>query len=158
MIAPTRPTTQTAPVTGSEANTDAKRPTSLPGFRRLLAAACWTCAPVLAYFLIEGKLWPALSIGIGLVLSVTVCAMLYLFVARGMDYFVASVRGTSGAQQKNGSVGQFVILLPAKFLVIGLLGWALLTLHQINYIAVLVGFGLAQIAITVTAARHFTKR
>lgn len=158
MIAPTRPKTETIPAPGPETNTDVKCPASLPDFRRLLAAACWACAPVLAFFLIGGKLWPALSVGIGLVLSVTVCAMLYLFVARGMDYFVASVRGTGGAQQKNGSVGQFVILLPAKFLVIGLLGWALLTLHQINYIAVLVGFGLAQIAITVTAARHFAKR
>lgn len=152
MIAPPRPDTQTV------TDPDAERPASLPGYRQLVAAACWVCAPVLAFFLLQGKLWLALSVGIGLALSVTVCAMLYLFVARGMDYFVAGVRGTSGAQAKNGSVGQFVILLPAKFLAVGLLGWALLTLHQINYIAVLVGFGLAQTAITVTAARHFTKR
>lgn len=153
MIAPSRPETETAPVPAPEA----KVPSSLPGYRQLLTAACWVCSPFAAFFLLQGKLWLALSVGIGLALSVTVCAMLYVFVARGMDYFVAGVRG-SGAQNKNGSVGQFVILLPAKFLVVGLLGWALLTIHQINDIAVLVGFGLAQTAITVTAARHFTKR
>ena len=154
MIAPSRPETETAPAPSP----DAKRPSSLPGYRQLLTAACWVCAPLIAFFLLRVKLWLALSVGIGLVLSVTVCAMLYLFVVRGMDYFVAGARGTGGAQAKNGSVGQFVILLPAKFLVVGLLGWALLTIHQINDIAVLVGFGLAQTAITVTAARHFTRR
>jgi hypothetical protein len=152
MIAPSRP--DVPPV--SAVGTNTKRPISLPTYGRLVSASCWVCAPIIAFLLLGGRMWLALSVIIGLVLSVTVCGLLYLFVARGMDYFVAGVRG--GPQEKNGSVGQFMLLLPAKFLIVGLLGWALLTLHSINYIAVLVGFGLAQTAIAVTAARHFTKR
>lgn len=151
MIAPSRPETPAVDTPHAE------RRNSLPTYRQLVTSACWVCAPALAFFLLQGKLWPAVSVGIGLALSVTVCGLLYLFVARGMDYFVAGVRGTSGAQ-KNGSTLQFALLLPAKFLLVGVLGWALLTLHSINYLAVLVGFGLAQAAITFTAAKHFTKR
>lgn len=152
MIAPSRPETPAVDTPHAE------RRNSLPTYRQLVTSACWVCAPALAFFLLQGKLWPAVSVGIGLALSVTVCGLLYLFVARGMDYFVAGARGGGGAQEKNGSVLQFALLLPAKFLLVGLLGWALLSLHSINYLAVLVGFGLAQAAITVTAARHFTKR
>ncbi len=151
MIAPTRPETSTdAP------GVDLERRIGLPSFGRLVSASCWACAPAVAFLMLSRHLWLTLSVLMGLALSVTVCGMLYLFVARGMDYFVAGVRG--GVREKNGSVGQFVLLLPAKFVVVGLLGWALLTLHSINYVAVLVGFGLAQTAIAATAARHFTKR
>lgn len=152
MIAPPRQKT-----TKVDAPAPAETPrASLPGFGRLASVACWTCAPLLAIFLVKGWVWSSLSLVVGLVLSLTVCSMLYLFVARGMDYLVA--RGQGGAAEKNGSVLSFAVLLPLKFVLVGLIGWALLTLHSINYLVVLIGFMLAQTAITVTAARHFKKR
>ncbi len=153
MIAPAREDVSAPAAT--QAN---PKPAPLPDFRRLAAAAGWINAPLLAVFLLGGKPWLAGSVLVGLALSLSVCGFLYLFVAVGMNYITAGLGGRGSAAGKNGALGQFVLLLPVKFLILAGIGWALLTLHGIHYGAVLAGFALAQAAIVFTATRHFQKR
>jgi len=132
-------------------------PPALPEFRRLATAAGAAAGLPVALCLLGGKLWLALSWAGGAALSLLVCALLYGFVAHGMASLGQSLRGPGGAAARGGSMAMFGILLVGKFVLVGLAGYALMSVRQINLPCVLAGFLLAQTAIVVTAARHFKK-
>lgn len=93
----------------------------------------------------------------GAALSLLVCALLYGFVAHGMANLGQSLREPGGAAARGGSMAAFGALLVSKCVLVGLAGYALMSVRQINLLCVLIGFLLAQTAIVVTATRHFKK-
>ena len=147
-----------APVqqTNTPVNDEVKPPAALPDFPRLARAAIQVNAPIVAVLLLLGKLWLSLSVVIGVALSLATCGFIYLFVSRGMDLYSATA-SSEHRTNKNGSLPQFLLLLPAKFLVLALIGWALLSSHSVNYFAVLAGFALAQATVVMTAGKHYNK-
>jgi hypothetical protein len=129
-------------------------PAALPHFDRLLSAAALVSAPLVAVALIVGKPWTAGSLLAGMVISLTVCGLLHLFVLRIMPFLVAGLQGRMDESVKNGAVVQFVAMIAVKFLILGLIGYAIINFHQVFLPAVLVGFALAQTAIVFTVSRH----
>lgn len=128
-------------------------PAALPGFRHLAGAAClWGALPI-ALLLLAGRLWLAVSVGLGLAISLGVCGLLFLFVERVAPLFFGAARGRAGSALTGGAQLQFLLLLGAKLVFIALLGAAFLTLRHVNSIAVLIGFLLAQTAIVLLALR-----
>jgi len=134
-------------------NAPEKSSTALPGFDRLAGAACTLGALPVALLLLTGRLWPAVSVVLGVGISLGVCGLLFLFVERVMPVFFGSVRGQAGTLATQGTQLQFFFLLGAKLLFIALVGAAFLTLHHVNPVAVLVGFVLGQSAIVLSAIR-----
>ncbi len=130
----------------------------LPVFRRLLSAAMLVCAPLMAVALLFGKPWTAASLLAGMIISLTVCGLLHLFVTRIMPFLVAGLHGQAAQSASSGAVAQFGALLAIKFLVLGFIGYAILNFHEVYLPAVLAGFALAQAAIVVTVARHLNTR
>lgn len=143
------PLTKTVP---SE-NAPAKPSTALPGFDRLAGAACTFGALPVALLLLTGRLWPAVSVALGVGISLGVCGLLFLFVERAMPMIFGSVGGQAGSLATQGTQLQFLFLLGAKLAFITLVGTAFLTLHHVNPVAVLVGFVLGQTVIVMSAIR-----
>ena len=127
---------------------------SLPRFSRLLSAAMLVSAPLAGLALLFGKPWTAASLAAGAVISLTACGLLHLFVTRIMPFLVAGLSGQADRSAGNGAVAQFGMLVLVKFLVLGLIGYAIINFHEVYLPGVLVGFALAQTAIVVTVARH----
>jgi len=134
-------------------NAPAKSSTALPGFDRLAGAACTLGALPVALLLLTGRLWPAVSVALGVGISLGVCGLLFLFVERAMPVFFGAARGHAGTLATQGSQLQFFFLLGAKLAFIALVGAAFLTLRHVNLSAVIVGFVLGQAAIVVSAIR-----
>lgn len=130
-----------------------KASTALPGFRRLAGAACTVGALPIALLLLTSRLWLAISVLLGVGISLGVCGLLFLFVERVMPVFFGAARGGSGAAAAQGSQFQFLLLLGAKLAFIALVGAAFLALHRVSPIAVLIGFVLGQSAIVLSAIR-----
>lgn len=137
----------------SAENAPLKASASLPGFRRLAGAACTVGALPIALLLLTGRIWPAVSVAVGVGISLGVCGLLFLFVERVMPILFDVVRGGAGAAAAQGSQVQFLLLLGAKLAFIALVGAAFLTLRHINPIAVIIGFVLGQSAIVLSAIR-----
>ena len=131
----------------------AKPVAALPGFGRLAGAACTLGALPIALLLLTGRLWLAVSVALGVGISLGVCGLLFLFVERAMPVFFGSVRGQAGTLATQGTQLQFFFLLGAKLVFIALVGAAFLTLHRVNPVAVIVGFVLGQTAIVLSAIR-----
>lgn len=130
----------------------------LPEYGRLLKAAFFAVAPLVALSLLAGKPWWAVSLLAGCAISAAVGGALHLLIGRAMGYFVAAQRGGANAQQANpGSVLQFAALLLGKFVVIAGIAWAIASVHALNLLVVLAGFLVAHVALIVTATR-FLKR
>lgn len=138
MIAPPRPNPTEEPN---------EKKASLPGPPRFLSAATWAIALPVAVCLLGGRVWLAVSLGAGMTLSLVVCGLLYVFVEFGMKLLTITDR----TQKPN--LLPLLVLLPGKFLILGLAGWAIFSVRAISLPAVLVGFVLAQAAIVVTASR-----
>ena len=128
--------------------------TPLPQFKRLFSAASFVSAPLVAVALLFGKPWTAASLVAGAAISLAVCGLLHLFVTRIMPFLVAGLSGRIDRSAGNGAVVQFAALIVVKFLVLGLVGYAIINFHEVFLPAVLVGFVLAQAAIIVTVSRH----
>lgn len=105
----------------------------------------WAVALPAALCLLAGRVWLAVSLAAGMALSLIVCGLLYVFVEFGMKLL------TDGTRRPN--LLPLLVLLPGKFLILGLAGWAIFSVRAISLPAVLVGFVLAQAAIVVTASR-----
>jgi hypothetical protein len=129
----------------------------LPQFKRLLSAASFVSAPLVAVALLFGKPWTAASLVAGAAISLAVCGLLHLFVTRIMPFLVAGLNGRIDRNAGNGAVMQFAALIVVKFLVLGLIGYAIINFHEVSLPAVLVGFVLAQAAIIVTVSRHLNR-
>lgn len=152
MIAPSPPpTTSDLPVSRPS-------PVLLPSFRRLLSVAGMVNLPVLAVLLLMGHLKLAYSEAAGFVVSVLVCGLLYLLVGRGMAYYVGSLGGRGSAAPTAAATAQMAGLLLAKFLVLGLAAYAVISLHGISLPAVLGGFLITHAAIVITATRHLKEQ
>lgn len=130
---------------------------ALPSFARMARIAGIAISPFVALCLIGGKVWLALSLMAGVVLSLAVCGMLYLFVNLGMASMVAGLQERSAAD-RSAQTMQFILALFAKFLVLAGVGYAVMTLHSISLPAILTGFIVAQTAIVLTATRHWNSR
>ena len=126
----------------------------LPGFNLLFSAAALITAPLVAVALIAGKPWTAGSLVAGMTISLIVCGLLHLFVTRIMPLLVVGLQGPGSVIARNGVVTQFVALVAVKFLVLGLIGYAIINFPEVYVPAVLVGFALAQAAIVVTVSRY----
>ena len=120
-------------------------------------ASAIAASPFVALCLVGTKLWAAISLTAGVGLSLAVCGLLYLFVDCGMTHLVSGLRGR-GKTDVGSQTLQFMLVLFTKFLVLGGVGYAVLTFHAINLLAVLLGFIVAQAAIILTAIRHWTPR
>ena len=137
----------------ASAQADAPQPSrkpsaALPSFRALAGSACAAGTLPVAALLLLGRAWPAVSVALGVGISLGVCGLLFLFVERVMPTVFGAARGNAAAAQP-----QFLLLLGAKLLFIALVGTAFLTLHSVNPIAVVAGFVLGQGAIVVSAIR-----
>lgn len=124
---------------------------ALPGFNRLAGAAFVSGLLPVALLMLCGRAVLAGSAALGVIVSLGVCGLLFLFIERIMPAFVGTARRNSGAV--HGSQFQFLLLLGAKLLVIALVGAAFLTLRPINPIAVLAGFLVGQTTMIVSALR-----
>jgi len=129
----------------------------LPGFSRLVLAVAMVIAPAAAICLVAVKLWWAGSLVAGALMSVAACGLLHVFVQKIMPYFIAGLQGKARTADP-AAVVQFVGLLAVKFVILGLVGYAILNFHAINLPVVLIGFALAQTAIIFTVARHLNTR
>lgn len=127
---------------------------ALPGFSRLAGSACALGGLPVGLLLLLGSLWPAVSVALGVGISLGVCGLLFLFIERAMPLFFGAVRGSGSASAAQGPQLQFLVLLAAKLGFIALVGAAFLTLHRVNPVVVLVGFVLGQSAIVLSAIRH----
>ena len=128
--------------------------TPLPKFTRLFSAAALVIAPLAAVALLFGKPWTAASLVAGMAISLTVCGLLHLFVTRMMPFLTAGLQGQANPSAASAAVAQFFGLVAVKFLILGLIGYAIINFHEVFLPAVLVGFALAQAAIVVTVSRH----
>lgn len=129
----------------------------LPRFSRFLPAVALVNAPLFAVYLIAGMLWSAASVVAGAAISLAACGLLHLFVEKIMPFLTAGLIGKSRSLDQ-GAVAQFLGLVAAKFLVLGLVGYAILNFRAVNLPAVLIGFALTQTTIVIVVARHFKKR
>jgi len=147
------PLTKAATITASDESAPAKSSAALPSFDRLAGAACALGTFPVALLLLTGRLWLALSVALGVGISLGVCGLLFLFVERAMPVFFGSARGQAGMLAAQGSQLQFLFLLGAKLVFIALVGAAFLTLRHINPVAVIIGFMVGQTAVVVSAIR-----
>ena len=128
----------------------------LPLFRPLAVIAFAANVPVLAWFLLTGKLGIALSVSAGLAIGLALYGSLHLFIGRGLEPFFASIRGQ--AKPPAGAKGVFVALLPLKYLVLGGLMFLLVRGGHLSIAWFCVGFLITQVSITVATILHLAKQ
>lgn len=129
----------------------------LPRFSRFIPVVAIVNAPLVAWFLLAGKLWSVGSVFAGVAISLAACGLLHLFVARIMPFLIAGLSGR-GRNLDQGTLMQFIALVGVKFLAIGLLGYLILNFREVNLPAVLIGFAMTQTAIVAIVARHYRTR
>ncbi|MBV9848745.1 MAG: hypothetical protein JO250_03560 [Armatimonadetes bacterium] len=134
----------------------AKKP-GLPAFRPLAGTAFAANAPLLAWLLIAGRLGTALSVLAGLGVGLAVYGSLHLFVGRGLDSFVAGIRGRA-TPPTGGATTLFAVLLPLKYLLIGGLMFLLIRGGHLSLFWFVIGFLVTQVAITVATVIHLAKQ
>ena len=134
----------------------AKKP-ALPAFRALAVTAFAANAPVLAWAMMAGRLWLALSVLAGLGVGLTVYGSLHLFVGRGLDPIVAGIRGQA-KPPVGGATTLFAVLLPLKYLLIGGLMFLLVRGGHLNLFWFVVGFLITQVSVTVATMVHLGKQ
>ena len=127
---------------------DRQSSAALPNFRALAGSACTAGALPVAVLLLLGRVWPAVSVALGVGMSLGVCGLLFLFVERIMPGVFGAAKGNASAAQP-----QFLLLLGAKLVFIALVGAAFLTLRSVSPIWVIAGFVLGQGAVVVSAIR-----
>jgi hypothetical protein len=145
-------TTRPSNAASSEAGQITPSP-ALPRFTRLAGAGCLGGALPIALLLLTGRTWLAVSVALGVGISLGVCGLLFLFVERVMPVIFGAARSHGGPLSTQGTQLQFFFLLGAKLAFIVLVGAAFLTLRQVNPIGVIIGFALGQGAIVVSAIR-----
>ncbi len=146
---PTTLSSKQADAQQPETKPSSKQPSAaLPSFRALAGSACTAGALPAAVLLLLGQVWLAVSVALGVGMSLGVCGLLFLFVERIMPTVFGAARGSAAGAQP-----QFLLLLGVKLALIALVGAAFLTLRSVNPVAVLVGFVLGQGAIVVSAIR-----
>ncbi len=128
----------------------------LPRFSRFLPSVAVVNAPLIAVFLITGKLWSVGSALAGVAISLAACGLLHLFVEKVMPFLTAGVIGQHRSLEQ-GAITQFLGMVAAKFLLLGVVGYVLLNFREVNLPMVLIGFALTQTTIVVAAARYFKK-
>ena len=133
-----------------------KKP-GLPAFGPLAGAAFAVNAPLLAWLLMSGRAWTALSVMAGLAVGLAVYGSLHLFVGRGLDPFMAGLRGQ--AKPPTGGVTViFAVLLPLKYLLIGGLMYLLIRGGHLSLFWFVVGFLITQVSVTVATVLHLMKQ
>lgn len=135
----------------------ASRRSGLPAFGLLARAAFAVNAPVLAWLLIEGRLWTALSVLAGLGVGLAVYGSLHLFVGRGLEPFLPSIRGQA-KPPTGGATAVFAILLPLKYLLIGGLMYLLIRGGHLSLFWFVVGFLITQVSVTAATVLHLAKQ
>ncbi len=129
----------------------------LPAFRPLAATAFACNAPLLAWLLIAGRLWTAVSVLAGLVVGLAVYGSLHLFVGWGLEPFVAGVRGQA-KPHTGGATVIFAFLLPLKYLLIGGLMFLLIHAGHLSLFWFVVGFLITQVSVTVATVLHLMRQ
>ena len=132
-------------------------PRGLPVFRALAATAFAANAPLLAWLLLAGRLWTALSALAGLAVGLAIYGSLHLFVGRGLELFLDGVRGRA-KPQTGGLTALFALLMPLKYLALGGLMYLLVRGGHLSIFWFVVGFVLTQVAVTLAAVRHMARR
>ncbi len=128
---------------------------ALPTMKRLWRNASVAVSPLIALGLICGRPWLALSLTAGLILSLGACSMLYALTDVGLTWLLP---GRGDAPLSGGKGPQMVLALGGKFLIVAAVGYLLMVVPHINVFAVLLGFLVAQAAVVLSAARHWTPR
>ncbi len=153
MITTRQPSTASSEAKIAETNTEAVPSAALPKFPQMAGVCSIASALPVGLLLILGKIWLAVSVALGAGISLGICGLLFLFIERVMPQFFQTTRSRGGAASAQGAQLQFLLLLSAKLAFIALVGAAFLTLHQIQPVAVLVGFVLGQSAIVLSVIR-----
>ena len=130
---------------------------ALPEFSRFIPAVGVINAPLLAWFLLAGKLWSVSSVLAGAAMSLAACGLLHVFVQRVLPLIVAGMSGQHSRSLDRGAVFQFVALVGVKLLALGAVGYALMNFREVNLPAVLIGFTVTQTTIVVVIARHLNQ-
>ncbi len=130
---------------------------ALPAFGRLAAVAAAANAPLLAALLLTGHALNGLSALAGLGVGLVVYGSLHLFVGRGLDPFVAGLRGRA-SPKTGGATALFALLLPLKYLAIGGLLFVLVRAGHLSVLWLVVGFVITQAAVTLAAVAHLAKQ
>ncbi len=128
-----------------------------PRFQPLATVAFAANVPLLAWMLILGHVWAAMSIAAGLVVGLAVYGSLYLFVGRGLDFFLAGVRGRA-KPATGGATAMFALLLPLKYLLIGGLMFLLIRGGHLSIFWFVVGFLITQVSVSLATVRHLVKQ
>ncbi len=121
-----------------------------PAFRPLAATAFAANAPLLAWLLMTGRLWPALSALAGLGVGLAVYGSLHLFVGRGLEPLLPGIRGKA-KPSTGGLTALFALLLPLKYLGLGGLMFLLARSGHLNLFWFAIDFVVTQVAITSAA-------
>ena len=130
---------------------------ALPAFRALAVTAFAATTPLLAWWLIAGRLGATLSVLAGLGVGLTVYGSLHLFVGRGLGLFVAGIRGQA-KPSTGGATALFAILLPLKYLFIGGLMFLLIRGGHLSLFWFVVSFLITQVSVTVATVLHLVKQ
>ena len=133
------------------------RPAGLPAFRLLGSVAFAANAPLLAWVMMAGRLWTAASVLAGLGVGLAVYGSLHLFVGRGLDPFMAGIRGQA-KPPTGGATAIFAVLLPLKYLVIGGLMFLLIRGGHLSLFWFVIGFLVTQVSVTVATVVHLAKQ
>jgi Flp pilus assembly protein TadB len=125
----------------------------IPSLRAIGFAACSGVAFPLALSLLFGKLWIALSLLAGGVLSFAVCGMLFVFVEKIMPVAMRGLLGGAAGAGAKVSLVPFYGVALLKFVVIALLAWAIFACPRIGPLGVVAGFVVAQVSIVILVVK-----
>jgi hypothetical protein len=128
----------------------------LPEFGRLAYTALGANALLIAILLLTNRRWSAVSVLAGLVVGLAVYGSLHLFVGRGLEPLVASVRGHA-KPAAGGPTMLFVCLLPLKYLLLGGLLYLLVRAGHVSLVWLGVGFLVTQATITTATVLHLMR-
>jgi hypothetical protein len=129
---------------------------ALPNFGLLSSAALASNLLLSVGLLGLGLGHAVVSVMAGWMVGLVVYGTLYLFVGRGLDPFVSRLRGKA----KPSTAGQtliFGLMLPVKYLALGLLIWLIWRTGQLNLLWFSAGFIVTQISVTAATVAHMAR-
>jgi hypothetical protein len=130
--------------------TEGSREQHLPPFGKTFSGAVAVNGLLIAVLLISGRVKPALSIFVGLLVGAAIYGTLHLFIEHALDAFVGDRRGTA-SKAPAAQAAVFSGLLVVKYIVLGVVLFFLLRSALINVLWVLGGFVITQVCVTIKA-------
>ncbi len=143
---------QSSPANGAADQADGAPKSVLPTYKRLVVAAAVPNAVAIAAALATVHWKLAESLFAGLLEALVMYAGIYAFVNGASDMLLQNVGGRARVQSK-AFMPQFALVAVGKFIAVGALLAAMYFLLHVNLLQSLIGFFIAQIAITLACVR-----